>query len=302
MSILSKEFKGLQWIVYNDYYFEEKEDGTYIVPDLSSGILKRYNPLINDKKNPSWKRNALFATFAFKKKTKKDVYEFVKEYGLLWTDGRKKNIFGKNREPLKEIYNEIDTLNKTVRIYRALNNYKISKLRELITLKDQYFKAELGNNQDKLSSSKDAEYIKAIYTGIKKGPKLEIVLSQFPTKDSLVILFSAVYYLAEFIPYKIGENGGVLPYFSKIEIRDSDIIPRFFLLPSMESKTLAGSLWVQFYNAFILGKELIRCKREKCSEYFIKTGKREYCDNTCKYDQNKIDTRRIREEKKKRLH
>ena len=70
----------------------------------------------------------------------------------------------------------------------------------------------------------------------------------------------------------------------------------------MESKNLAGSLWIQFYNVVISGQELIRCKRENCPEYFIKTGKREYCNEKCKYDQNKINARRKREEKKKKLH
>lgn len=291
-------WSGLQWNVYKNYYFKDREGKTYITTDFSNdNIDKTYNPNINDDVDPPTRRNTLFALFAKTELSKEGVLKFVNKYGLLTESAHKVNAFETVRGDLLEtIYTEIKLLNKAWLLYNDLKKYEISELRKKIEI--EVATKTLNKDLDNDTIEKNV----IVKPKLKKDLcKFNIYLKKDSKLDGSVYSFCAFFYLLELTTEKIKEHGGAFPHYMYIrESNEKDMLTTFgyYAAPSFECNNLISALWIQFYNLLIQGHGLIKCHYEGCNNLVEKKRRKLYCSDACRSKQNTNNFRRRHPSKK----
>lgn len=302
---LEKYFEGLQWKVYNEYIVENFEGYDFIVPVFTKGVKDTYNPNINEEKDPPTKRNTLFNQFAMIDTDTGSILKIVKQYGLLWTSSRRKHQ--PRGDLLEKTKEEIHVLKTAREIYMALRKNNVVKLKELIKLDkysdymSKFYKVDYVDIEKDADlsniSSKDITFKRSVLdnkesddfvvrVGVKNEPLLVITVEKNNKEDLEVIRFAAFYYLAELISDRIKINGGAFPYFIKIN-RSENNETGFSAVTLLESKNLASSLWIQFYNAITIFQDYKICKN--CGNIFGRDERerlRDFCSLKCKKAKN----------------
>lgn len=278
---------GLKWDVYKNYYFIEKNNKTYITADFTEDNIQRsYYP--NEYKREKKRRKFLFIEFAEAEPDKKNVFNLVKNFGLLKTStaDNKQNNNEIKGDLLEDIFLEIKALKKAWQIYKGtIDLHFFSELKRIIKFKSIEEETDYSNPKANIKKQIIVEQV------LETDPFTYITVNKNEKLDSDIYQLSAMQYLLNTISNNIKINGGAIPTYFAIYLTDAetDETLNCSFVPNLECNNLAASLWIQFYNFISNGPVLIKCKNDRCKEVFLKEGKKEYHNENCRIAQNMRD-------------